>query len=1039
MPNFITPEGLTVSVPEEAVAVALANGYKPESVDAGLQRASTEGELRDYQGAADTARAFIGSAISGATLGLSDVVLADRDDMLAREAHPTASTVGNIAGAVVPSLAAPGAGPLSSLSKLTPAGKLSSVASKIVASGAEKGVVKRVGTAIAGGALEGGVQNAGMYISDVALKDKPLSAEAFVGALGQGAMFGGAIGGGLALSEKALVRAKSLFPKQEVTQATAHDASIVARREWAASLADQRDMSRIAKDKKAAARAAKAEYDAAFKAEQDRIKLLHQEEKRAAKLAETTAKKEAVALDKAKKGKNLKVTVPGDQEAIDALNAEAAAARQQSEAYVAEQRALREAEKAAKPLKGTAATRRMFKAMGGDIDEARASYAAEAAAFDAPAAAPATAPVAAAADEMTDLERQLAGTKARLDAGESLADIGLEDKLDDALAKSDPQMAKIVNAERDVRMARADIDAWIEKHRNPNRSYVDSDGSGRGGISPRKMDRIETPIEESAEASAARLDDLKGRTFGAESLGKQIASGKMPSRYGSLSEDDLVEMVRLDAADRARAGVDRVDDIEDALAKALDAKPAGGAAIDDDIATAINLIGKHEEASAKLAQALGPDAPPAALRRAEEYFAAVDDQSRKLTEQTANLTESLDAAVTNPVDPLEQLRLKAESMKVDADAAQSNLSAAMSRHQDNVAKTKVAEAEVRAEGRKAGVSKALDVASAVEVLSMFGAPGLPNVDAIPVIGPVLGLWLKARAIGMVWRRFGAKVPASAESKVAQKGAAVRQRVASALDRAFGIGAKGVERAARPARSVSGILAHSLFALDEPKRTRSEPAPQRQEVYRLYDQRMNELAQAQRAGAVKSAVRQRIQVADPDLEAAIIDATQRKLDFLNRVAPRPPGPTSLMPSPLPWHPSKAELDKFARYVEAADDPAGVMERLADHGEVTTEGAQVLREVYPALYAEAQQMLLSRASELQTKLPYARQVSLSLLFGVPVNPTMAPEYIDFLKRGATGAPAPTAMPAQGAPGPMPTTAGPVDLGTRTMTSLDRRAGV
>lgn len=1078
--NLITPEGQTVSVPEEAVAAALERGFKVESGDQGIARAAHEGELADYQGVNDTARAFAGSALSAATLGVSDILGATRDDMLAREAHPIASTIGTVGGAVIPSLLAPGEGALASLSRLTPTGQLSNIASRIVASGAEKGLIKKVGASVAAGALEGGVQNAGMYLADAALQDKPLSAEAFVGAMGHGALFGGAIGGGLSIGESALVRAKKLYPKQQISREAAETTAEDARAQLTASIADSKEMERIAREKTAAARAAKGELDAAFKAEQANIKAAFQQQKAAA----AVAKKEADALAAAKAGKNLKVAVPGDQDAIEALNAEAAAARAQSEAYVATKREAESVAKASKPLKGNASTRAMFKRMGGDPKLAAASYVDEAEALDdglmkayraqrgvaeaepiddgllrtyraqRAASAPEEAedgllrtyqaqrragePVPA-ADEMTDLERQLAGTKARLDQGESLAsvgeDAGLADKLDDTLAAADPEAAKIIEAERAVRMSRQDVEAWVEKYRNPNRSYVDSDGGARKGISPRKMDRIEAVADETPEQAVARLEALRTKELGRPSLGKQILEGKVPDRYMALSADEILDINYLDDVHRASVGVD----IDDMISKALKSKPVDGD-VTEDLAEAIDLIGKHEEASAKLADLLGIDAPPAATRRAAEFAEAMNEQGRKMADQAGNLAETLGDAET-PVDPLAGLRQRAEATKAEADAAKEGVAAAKGK--SAVARAKISEiaAAEKAEARRMAVGNALDVASVVEVLSSFGAAGIPNVDSIPVIGPVLGLWLKARAVGMVFRRLGGKVPVTAETKIASKAAETRQRVANAVDKALDASSKSVRRVQAPARSAAGILSHSLFSEDGAKQTRVEPKS-KDAVYKAFDARMDELVRAQQTGAVQAAIRRTLRPSDPDLEAALVGAAERKLAFLAKVAPRNAQLPNLLKGDGDWKPSRAQLEEFARYVHAAEDPASVLEDLADGDVLYPEGAEVLREVYPSLFREAQMQLLTRSQEMQAKLPYARRVALSILFQVPVDGTVDADYFAFLSgppvaSGGQGG-APAAAPAPGAP-PSPTIAGPVDMGSAAMTSLDRRAGV
>jgi hypothetical protein len=110
----------------------------------------------------------------------------------------------------------------------------------------------------------------------------------------------------------------------------------------------------------------------------------------------------------------------------------------------------------------------------------------------------------------------------------------------------------------------------------------------------------------------------------------------------------------------------------------------------------------------------------------------------------------------------------------------------------------------------------------------------------------------------------------------------------------------------------------------------------------------------------------------------------------------------------WQPSDMESRKLARYVDAVEHPAAVIERLAD-GTLTPEDAKAMREVHPALYAKVQAGLTDRLTELQKTLPYERRLTLSIMFDVPVDESMSKPMTAALQSSFTAP-----MPTQQMPG-------------------------
>lgn len=407
----------------------------------------------------------------------------------------------------------------------------------------------------------------------------------------------------------------------------------------------------------------------------------------------------------------------------------------------------------------------------------------------------------------------------------------------------------------------------------------------------------------------------------------------------------------------------------------------------DDADEAIRVFGEFEKGSAELVQELGDAAPPKAKAAADMYFHAVDDQARKIAESTARSADDAVRAgqlVTLPKAPLAPM----------------------------------------SEGRKLGKSIA-DAAAILDTIQTFGdIPGMPNPRDIPVIGPVLSMYLKVRAGRMALRRIGGRIPATAEAKVAAKSAELRDRAAAVVDRIL-LGASKTARVARQPTVAAGAklldtLSHSLYPHEE--KHPAKPSSPLEAV----KARVNELSAAvTNPDAVKAAVRKSVQASDPDIMAAIESATLRKLAYLHKHAPKAPAPGLL--AAKTWTPGKMEIEKFARRVRAAEDPVSVLDEL-EAGTLTPEAADTLRSVYPTLFGDVQMRLISRAADLEVTVPYRRRLTISALFDVPLDDSLQPQNLARLQQvynSSGGASPDAAGAAQGGQPPSPSVAAPVNI--------------
>lgn len=119
-------------------------------------------------------------------------------------------------------------------------------------------------------------------------------------------------------------------------------------------------------------------------------------------------------------------------------------------------------------------------------------------------------------------------------------------------------------------------------------------------------------------------------------------------------------------------------------------------------------------------------------------------------------------------------------------------------------------------------------------------------------------------------------------------------------------------------------------------------------------------------------------------AAPATAGQAAASVMNGVAylyeKAPKSPWAGMPESLqqPWEPSRAELARWNRSVQAVEDPNSVM-RLMSNGTATEEHIRALQTVYPAIYADIQEKLVEKLMDVKAKVPYSKRAALAMILG------------------------------------------------------------
>lgn len=163
-------------------------------------------------------------------------------------------------------------------------------------------------------------------------------------------------------------------------------------------------------------------------------------------------------------------------------------------------------------------------------------------------------------------------------------------------------------------------------------------------------------------------------------------------------------------------------------------------------------------------------------------------------------------------------------------------------------------------------------------------------------------------------------------------------------------------------------------------------------------------------------------AAPNVSAAFSAAVVRGAQFLADKAPvgMSPPPDVLTPQFEKPIYSDAEMRQWTRYAAAVNDPSTILASMA-RGRVSPEEVEVMREVYPQLYASTQQRIMTSVAGLKVPMLRPQRLQLSILFGVPADSNMTQSMLAALQQASGGAP----QEPQGGGG------GRLTMGTKTLT--------
>lgn len=964
------PDGQTIAADEAKISFWTNQGYRPISEGEIGAELAARAARPDDRGFLGDVNAAVTSALSGATLGGSDVLLGGLLDRGQRERlaadidyAPVASTVARIGGEILPALATGGESLAARGLGATPAGQLARLSARVGEAVPGAGAAARIGRLAATGATEGAISNAGQYLGAMALQDKDLSAESFLASMRDGALYGGGAAGALGVAGEGLVAARRLLPETELNAVAARRARQAATEEVSRAVDDTRELEAAARARARQLREEWAATNQANRAEIDAIAV-----KKAQDLADAHT-----AAARAKQAK---------------FEADAAAAQSRAEGAAAR------AERAKNPPKRTRGKK-------GEPETPPVT--------DAPAPVDPPVPAAAAPDVDSavgkaigaddDLMRQLGATKEALDSGTPLSELSnraketlVEDALNQRVAQESPEMARLLKHLDGLADARSRVASWLDKYpqgkvrsveyqegmRKPS-GWVETVPAGEGTIGLPRGRQFELRGGD-AERAAFEGKVARGDLHRIVDDPLSTAEEKLAAQraLGMSADEQAAALADLQAKRTAKQIVEASDEEMAAAPAAVDKHVEkaleGHADLADDIDDASDAIGALEQKTADLSDELGADAPPVTQERARQYrqaHAGADESAAKAT----------------------------EDMVADAERAAKTIS--------------TGDAPRAATGL---LSKAEHAGQMLEALQMLGVP-VPSASQLPVVGPLLSLYLKAKLAARAVKRLGGTVPRTAETEIARRGADVKSRLIRAADRALEGTARKItsQTAARASgATAASILSAKLFDDRDPA------TPERQtrkgdSLEEVYLARSDEITRAMKQGAVREAMRRRIRTTDSPLLDAITAAEERKLQFLYDKMPKAAEGPAVLGKRTPRVPARSDIERWSKYVAAAQRPAETLEGMLNGEIVNAEAAETIRAVCPRLLEDVQKRVVERAIETDTETPYRQRVHLSRSLGIPLDESQSPEYAAFL--GSLYAP-------KSPPAPTPRQGGPID---------------
>lgn len=647
----------------------------------------------------------------------------------------------------------------------------------------------------------------------------------------------------------------------------------------------------------------------------------------------------------------------------------------------------------------------------------------------------------------------------------------------EGLEKQEAALAKVLGDADDV-LAKADLErlALIDSLPKPKAAQAAAaadelpwgfrdfdatglDGPARAGMKVSKglpkfddlhtTDRVGRKVEAPPQLHVVKLDELEQAGIFSDKIARnstrQIDAmrGEFAKGPDAFAKEKVPPLELWMAADGKMHIYDGNHRLAAALAEGSDRevlaliRPAPGGAL-------------PAESTGRFTWAEGRVAKPAAGAVAQAADAPIyltPEQSRLYADYAGIKLSKKQPALAVSADDLEGFRAAVERGDINPPSVQRVLDAQemLQKNQELQGKIKeiragaasdaLAAAEQRIEAARAGLAKSPRLDALEAHLADLNDPSLAQRfarGAGAVVGGAAGFAVGgpvgAAAAGFAGREAGERVYKRLFQKIQAGNESRAKSIKSSVAALF---ASGTEKAAaRVAPLASKIMPSITYA--EPAYADAVMGPANEKPsksavvndFRARARELNALTERTPEGGftvrmqAREELNERLQglwAVDPDFANGVEMTHNRRIEFLASKLPRNPAPPHIQVGPDTWEPSRAELAKFARYMEAAEKPETILQRMST-GTMTPEDAEVLKTVYPSMYEDTRRQVEASLAEARS-LPYQKRLALSIFLDVAADPAVTPEaitvyqglYKQQMAQGAGGAP--------GGPAPAP----------------------
>lgn len=159
---------------------------------------------------------------------------------------------------------------------------------------------------------------------------------------------------------------------------------------------------------------------------------------------------------------------------------------------------------------------------------------------------------------------------------------------------------------------------------------------------------------------------------------------------------------------------------------------------------------------------------------------------------------------------------------------------------------------------------------------------------------------------------------------------------------------------------------------------------------------------------------------PNTSSALSQTTLRAVMYLAANKPNVMVNSSMVPGKDKPFISEQDRQEYSDRLDGIRDPMLMIKDLEEHGYTSKVMVDTVKAVYPKLFQQIETEWMKAAQTQKKEIPYAKKIQMSVLFGVPYDTTMSPEFLDALQnikhpeqagQGQTGQP--SAPGAQAAP--------------------------